>query len=181
MAHAASTSAINLATGWSSGVPDWPVLTVPRGAYCRWGDGVSRRDPHGDPRSLVLDRAMLREAGIERVVFSGGEPLLHPDLLHVIASYASLGVASIVVITNGLLASRERLLAIQGAGATGVTFSLDSIDPAIACQTRRLEVGQLARVLDHLSVAGAMRSAAWEASVNSKRPTAATAARGVRA
>ncbi|MEQ1633547.1 MAG: radical SAM protein [Planctomycetota bacterium] len=137
-----------------------------RCVYCRWGDGATRRDSHGDARNLVLDRALLRETGIERVVFSGGEPLLHPDLLQVIASYASLGVASIVVITNGLLASHEKLRAIQGAGATGVTFSLDSIAPAIAYRTRRLEVGQLARVLEHLSVAGAMRSDAWEVSVN---------------
>ncbi|MBK8098013.1 MAG: radical SAM protein [Planctomycetes bacterium] len=137
-----------------------------RCVYCRWGDGATRKDSHRAPRDLVLDGALLREAGIDRVVFSGGEPLLHPHLFQVIENYAALCVRSIVVITNGLLASREKLLAMQSAGATGIAFSLDSVAPEIAYRTRRLEAAQLSRVLDHLSVAGAMRSDAWEVSVN---------------
>lgn len=137
-----------------------------RCAYCRWGDGVPRRDSGGDLDSLVVDAGLLRETGVQRVVFSGGEPLLNANLPRVVEAYAEIGIGSIVVITNGLLASRERLSSLQRAGATGVAFSLDTVCPATAYRTRRLDVAQLRRVLRNLALAGAMQVDGWEVSVN---------------
>lgn len=70
----------------------------------------------------------LAALGVDKVVFSGGEPVLHPALDRILGHYAA-HVAERVVITNGLLIDgdmRSRLLA---AGATAFTFSIDSVDP----------------------------------------------------
>ncbi len=63
------------------------------------------------------------------VVLTGGEPLLRRDL-EVLTSHGSrLGLA-MVIGTNGLALTDNRVQALQGAGAIGMGISLDSLDPA---------------------------------------------------
>ncbi len=67
---------------------------------------------------------------IERIVFSGGEPLLHPNFREIVGYYGK-SVNEVVMITNGLLLDDKRLDDYCDQGLTGVTFSLDSTDEQI--------------------------------------------------
>ncbi len=63
------------------------------------------------------------------VVLTGGEPLLRRDLEELVAHGSGLGL-SMVVGSNGVLLTEQRVRALQQAGAMGVGISLDSLDPA---------------------------------------------------
>jgi pyruvate-formate lyase-activating enzyme len=95
--------------------------------------------------------------GVKRVVFSGGEPVLHPALDQILRHYAA-HVVERVVITNGLLMDGEMLSRLLAAGATAVAFSVDSVDPERFQANRGLPAGSLARILDNLRDAARQRS-----------------------
>jgi len=90
--------------------------------FCDQGGGSSRMD-------TVLAHRLLDEAaalGTETVVFTGGEPLLHPDLWDLVdrASRAGMGTN---VTTNGLLVSRQ-IDRIVDSGVGSVSVSLDGLE-----------------------------------------------------
>lgn len=58
------------------------------------------------------------------VSFSGGEPLLVPDIMRMI-SYASLKIPFIHLVSNGLLISNHKVRELQNAGLTEVSLSLN--------------------------------------------------------
>lgn len=62
------------------------------------------------------------------VVFTGGEPLLRPDLDDLIHHAAGLGLMPVVG-TNGMLLDDRRAERLKNAGAQGMGISLDSLDP----------------------------------------------------
>lgn len=62
------------------------------------------------------------------VVLTGGEPLLRRDLETLVAHGSRLGL-SVVVGTNGVLLTEQRVQRLKHAGAMGVGISLDSLDP----------------------------------------------------
>jgi radical SAM protein with 4Fe4S-binding SPASM domain len=65
----------------------------------------------------------LAELGCESITLSGGEPLLRQDWQTIAAAIRSHSMR-VELITNGLLVA-EQANAIQDAGLTGVTFSID--------------------------------------------------------
>ncbi len=102
-------------------------------------DAATLRD--GGPNELSTDeiRGLLdniAERGTDTmVVLTGGEPLLRRDLEEMVAHGTDLGL-SMVVGTNGVLLTEQRVKALQEAGAMGVGISLDSLDPAYHDQFR---------------------------------------------
>lgn len=62
------------------------------------------------------------------VVLTGGEPLLRKDLEALIGHGTALGLP-IVVGTNAMLLSEQRLRSLTAAGVLGLGISLDSLDP----------------------------------------------------
>src|SRR5262245_42365754 len=94
----------------------------------------------------------LARAGVRRVRVTGGEPLLHPRVVDVIAYVAKLGFEDIALTTN---ATRLERLAVplRRAGLMRLTVSIDSLD---ADRFRRLtRGGDLARVLAGVEAARA--------------------------
>jgi GTP 3',8-cyclase len=73
--------------------------------------------------------AGLVSAGVRRVRLTGGEPLLHRDLIRVVGYLSSLGLDDIAVTTN---ATRLEKLAkpLRDAGMRRVNISMDSLDHA---------------------------------------------------
>jgi cyclic pyranopterin phosphate synthase len=70
-------------------------------------------------------RAALAEGAPERLLFEGGEPLLHPGLPELIRAARESGVGSIGVVTNGVRLSRPGALdALVSAGLDEVAFSI---------------------------------------------------------
>ncbi|MDD2358973.1 MAG: radical SAM protein [Syntrophaceticus schinkii] len=70
----------------------------------------------------------VKKAGFKIIVFSGGEPILRPDLCDLIARAKSLGLRPVLG-TNGTLLTEEKVQQLKEAGAAAVGISVDSIDP----------------------------------------------------
>ncbi|MFO0664194.1 MAG: radical SAM protein [Polyangiaceae bacterium] len=116
--------------------------------YCR---------PHRHERYLEerldLDswKSMVRglvRAGIRRVRITGGEPLLHPQLLDMVSFLASVGLDDLALTTN---ATRLEKLAnpLREAGLQRLNLSLDSLDPAVFARlTRGGDLGAVLRGVD---------------------------------
>ena len=76
---------------------------------------------------------LLREANKNKVLvvsFTGGEPLIHPNLIDFVREARELNMIPHVA-TNGSLCTEPRLEALYDAGLDWVGISLDSTDPKI--------------------------------------------------
>ncbi len=82
-----------------------------------------------DQIAVVNPEAML--------ILSGGEPLLREDLYE-LAGYASSRGMMVVLGTNGLLIDDDVVCKLKQSGVTGVSISLDSVDPEIHDSMRSL-------------------------------------------
>ncbi len=118
--------------------------------YCR----PSHNDGYADGRLLVpVWHTMfegLQKAGIRRVRLTGGEPLIHPDILAIVRDLASMGFEDVALTTN---ASQLARLAkpLREAGLHRLNISIDTLDPKRFSEITR--GGNLARVLDGIDAA----------------------------
>jgi len=93
--------------------------------YCNEYDKVS----NPVPREEMLARIdKLSELGTSVVAFTGGEPMLHPDLDALIARIRSRGMIA-GLITNGYLFSPKRIQALNDAGLDYLQISIDNVEP----------------------------------------------------
>ena len=69
----------------------------------------------------------IAAAGFKIMIFSGGEPLMRPDILELVRHASSLKLIPVFG-TNGTLITRERAQQLLDAGARGMGISLDSLD-----------------------------------------------------
>lgn len=69
----------------------------------------------------------IARAGFKIMIFSGGEPLMRPDILELVRYARSLGLRSVFG-TNGTLITEEMAVLLKEAGAMGMGISLDSMD-----------------------------------------------------
>ena len=93
--------------------------------YCRWGDHATQGRVARSLDEVLIPEETLKMLGTRRVVLSGGEPRLHPDLDYILGHYGGL-VDQVVVISNGYGLDRRAAERLLEAGATGITISLDS-------------------------------------------------------
>ena len=104
--------------------------------YCQWGSNKNFDEIDQPDFNILIPEKTIKSLGSERIVLSGGEPLIRNDLERIVSYYSQFNVKSIVVITNGLLLNQQRLKSLINAGLTGVTFSIDGISEDIALKTR---------------------------------------------
>ncbi|MCI4382419.1 hypothetical protein PGIGA_G00014730 [Pangasianodon gigas] len=100
--------------------------------YCMPEEGVKlspKEQLLSTEEVLTLARLFVRE-GVEKIRLTGGEPLIRPDVLHIIAEMRKLeGLKTIAVTTNGM--NLARLLPnLKKAGVNLLNISLDSLVPA---------------------------------------------------
>ena len=69
----------------------------------------------------------IARAGFKIMIFSGGEPLLRPDILELVAYAPKLGLRPVFG-TNGTLITLDMAHKLKAAGAMGMGISLDSMD-----------------------------------------------------
>jgi len=70
----------------------------------------------------------IAKAGFKIMIFSGGEPLMRPDIVELVKHATSLGLRPVFG-TNGTLITPELARQLKEAGTMGVGISLDSLDP----------------------------------------------------
>jgi radical SAM protein with 4Fe4S-binding SPASM domain len=71
----------------------------------------------------------LTDYGVPVILFSGGEPLMHPHLLELVGLAVKRGARS-VLSTNGLLLDRDTALKLKDLGLSYVGISLDGLGEA---------------------------------------------------
>ena len=94
-------------------------------AYCNEYDKVSTPVPTTE---MLRRIDLLAALGTEIITFSGGEPLLHPDLdalIWRIRSHRRIPT----LITNGYLLSPERIQLLNRAGLEHLQISIDNVQP----------------------------------------------------
>ena len=69
----------------------------------------------------------IAHAGFKIMIFSGGEPLMRPDITELVAHAASLNLIPVFG-TNGTLITAEKARELKAAGAKGMGISLDSLN-----------------------------------------------------
>jgi cyclic pyranopterin phosphate synthase len=102
-----------------------------RCTYCMPEQGLPAiaRDDLLTPTEIGrLVEIAVRDLGVHDIRFTGGEPLMRPDLAEIIArSSAVAGDASISMTTNGI-GLDKRVDELVAAGLTRVNISLDTVD-----------------------------------------------------
>ena len=94
-------------------------------AYCNEYDKVSQPVP----TEVMLRRIdRLHELGTTIITFSGGEPLLHPDLDDLIRRIRGHGLIA-TLITNGYLLTTDRIQRLNRAGLDSLQISIDNVLP----------------------------------------------------
>jgi MoaA/NifB/PqqE/SkfB family radical SAM enzyme len=93
--------------------------------YCNEYDDFSKPVP----KELMFQRIdHLAALGTSIISFSGGEPLLHPDLDELIARIRHHG-RLVGMITNGFLLNVDRIKRLNDAGLDHMQISIDNVQP----------------------------------------------------
>ena len=93
--------------------------------YCNEYDDYSKPVP----TSTMFERLdRLADLGTTIVTFSGGEPLLHPELDRLISHVRSRGIIA-GMITNGYLLTAQRVKQLNDAGLDHMQISIDNVQP----------------------------------------------------
>jgi len=102
-----------------------------RFCYNYWKDG-SAPEPQTRTTSETIAalRRLFEAAEVTQVAFSGGEPLLRPDLLELVRLAQSYGIYAILT-TNGTLLTRSRIAELRDAGIGTFQISLHSHLPTM--------------------------------------------------
>jgi len=70
----------------------------------------------------------IKKAGFKIMIFSGGEPLMRPDIFELVEHAGKLGLRPVFG-TNGTLITRDVARKLKELGVMGMGISLDSLDP----------------------------------------------------
>ncbi|XP_043859672.1 molybdenum cofactor biosynthesis protein 1 isoform X2 [Dromiciops gliroides] len=100
--------------------------------YCMPEEGVPltpKADLLTTREILTLSRLFVKE-GVDKIRLTGGEPLIRPDVLDIVAQLQQLdGLKTIAITTNGINLARL-LPRLQAAGLSAINISLDTLVPA---------------------------------------------------
>ena len=93
--------------------------------YCNEYDNFSPPVPLRDVLAWVDHLAALKTASI---TFTGGEPLLHPDLDHIVRAARERKMI-VTMITNGFRLTRDWIERLNAADLQGMQISIDNLKP----------------------------------------------------
>jgi MoaA/NifB/PqqE/SkfB family radical SAM enzyme len=114
--------------------------------YCNEYDKVSPPVPAETMLRRIDHLARLRSSV---VAFSGGEPMLHPELESLIGRIRSHGMMA-GLITNGYMLSQKKIEALNAAGLDYMQISIDNVEPdAVSKKSLRLLGKKLQWLAEH--------------------------------
>jgi MoaA/NifB/PqqE/SkfB family radical SAM enzyme len=79
----------------------------------------------------------IEDVGIVNIVFTGGEPLLRPDIYELI-SFVRKDESNAMMFTNGMLLTEENVKKLVDAGLFSLNVSIDSPDPKAHDELRKV-------------------------------------------
>lgn len=97
--------------------------------YCMPPEGIERLEHE---RILTLEEwarviNLMKQLGINKVRFTGGEPLVRKNVIKLIRDVHAMGIRQIAMTTNGVLLG-EQAECLKEAGLTQVNISLDTLN-----------------------------------------------------
>ena len=101
--------------------------------YCTMADTETRASNHANKSNidvadlLTIIANLHQELNLETIRLTGGEPLLYPNLIPVIAGIKAMGIDEIKLTTNGFLLERMAYN-LHKAGMKSINVSLDAVD-----------------------------------------------------
>lgn len=106
--------------------------------HCRhcFVDAGKPRRHEADTTEILAMLAELRSLGTTILAWSGGEPLLREDLEYLTSVATGLGM-QVGLVSNGFLATRERMASLREAGLSVVQISLDGSTAERAARFRQ--------------------------------------------
>src|SRR6266849_4611365 len=114
--------------------------------YCNEYDDFSPPVPTKDLLARIDHLARLKTATI---TFTGGEPLLHPDLDTLIRAARDHGMI-VTIITNGFKLTRKWIDRFNAAGLQGMQISIDNLEPdEVSMKSLHSVKGKLALLAEH--------------------------------
>lgn len=102
-----------------------------RCVYCMPEDGVDFQPEEKLLTSEEIARIVeiLAGVGVDKIRFTGGEPLLHKEIVDIVAHASNTpGIETVTLTTNGLL-FRKNGRSLYEAGLGAINISLDTLDP----------------------------------------------------
>ena len=164
MPRSSTYKKLQLFRGWATGNPIWCAWQVNYRCnftcrFCHYWN-----DPAGDLPELSVDdfargAAKLKSLGALLISLAGGEPLIRPDLVDIVAALAEAHMP--FVTTNGWLATPELAEELFAAGLWGVSISIDYAD-AERHDFQRGTPGAWARALRAIDAFVAARRYPWQ-------------------
>ncbi len=97
-------------------------------SYCTEYDNSVPHPPLVDLETWIRK---IRELGTMRIALVGGEPLLHPDIVEIVAFCRKLGFATSLT-TNGFLLTESLVRDLEMAGLQVMQISVDRMTPSAA-------------------------------------------------
>ena len=94
--------------------------------YCNEYDHESRPVPTEAIRRR-LDK--VHDLGALAVEFTGGEPLLHPEIVEIVRYATTLGFPARMMISNACLFTEKKIKELDEAGLTELQISIDGVEP----------------------------------------------------
>jgi MoaA/NifB/PqqE/SkfB family radical SAM enzyme len=107
--------------------------------HCYRDAGCKAEDELNTAEAKTMLEQIAR-AGFKIMIFSGGEPLLRPDIIELVAYASECGLRPVFG-TNGTLLTPEMAQSLKKAGAMGMGISLDSLNKRKHDEFRRYPGG----------------------------------------
>lgn len=122
---------------------------------------VIKQLPIEDAKFIVLK---LKDAGLQKITFAGGEPLLYKDLFELVVYSKAIGLTT-SIITNGSLLTSGMLRAYQGH-LDWIGISMDSVHPETNQKIGRTIKGRTLDLYDYMYLFGLLKDYGFKIKVN---------------
>lgn len=106
----------------------WLEVTDKCNTYCRGCYRINGMQGHKSLEQIKEEIGLLKKwRNCDNISIAGGEPLIHPDILDVVAYTRSLGIKPLIL-TNGIRIENDIqfIRELKAAGIVGFTFHIDS-------------------------------------------------------
>lgn len=94
-------------------------------SFCRWRVSNNQARKILTLRDLEVPLQELQAFKVTRIHFSGGEPLIHPEVVDILQYCSGIGIPETAMTTNATLATKEKAFNLFRAGLKHVNVSLD--------------------------------------------------------
>ncbi len=137
---------------WRGKTVPHAVVDIIRGCNCRCANCYNSAAPRAKSMDEIASdvRAICAARNVRTISLSGGEPLLHPQILDVVRMLKREARVSASMLTNGILFDDDMAARLGNAGLDFVTFHIQKGQVRPDCDDARVEAlrrekGRLAR------------------------------------